>query len=196
MPNKCHPLVPEIKSFSMEEMMKRGYRKLLHPDGRVEHVMTPEVQALFKASPEYKEFLRRSGGTGFTPGPNVQLKIVGKEEMMAGNNIEKSIEKSLARNIEKIPMETVEKIPMKTAENTFAKIRDTANIVENENRDINEVVGNEQRDTAKSNVESKTVDTCENKTIEIEDEKATESTNPVSKRVLNSDKVGSKRRRV
>ena len=76
---RSHPLVPEIKSFNLEEMMKRGYKKVVHADGRIEHVMTPEVQALFKASPEYKEFLRRSTGTEFTPVPNVQLKIVSKE---------------------------------------------------------------------------------------------------------------------
>ena len=26
-----HPLVPEIKSFTMEEMTKRGYKKIVHP---------------------------------------------------------------------------------------------------------------------------------------------------------------------
>ena len=207
-PIQAHAPPLEFSADTKEEMIKRGYKKVQHPDGRIEHVMTPEAKEYIKTTPEYKEFLRRNAGIPFKPSGRTQVTVVGD----CGNGAEIPLKPVIALK----PFEVLKK---KSFESKVPDNKDTAVIKDTGNVSV------EIKDTDKLTVADTVTEAAKTTESiipvfpkikpavpvfrsvpdsEVIDEKANESTSTsidseisISKHITTtSENVGSKRRRI
>ena len=211
MPIQANAPPLEFSAATKEEMTKRGYKKIQHLDGRIEHVMTPEAKEYIKTTPEYKEYLRRNAGIPFKPSGRTKVTVVGE----SGNGVEIPLKPVIAlKPFEDLKKKEIESKVPDTKDS--AEIKDNMNAVETKDTDKQSVA-----DTVKA-VDPEAVKTADAiipvipiikpavpvfssvPASEVVDEKANESTSTsidseisISKHITTtSENVGFKRRRV